>query len=126
MSREEFGNMIRSLNLEMSERNIDKVFRKADKDKSGAISFSEFTATFLKSNKKNALTHEEMKEIFLEIDTEQKGYLSVPDTLKALKMLGYEIDEGPLTSILYNMDGNHDGRITLREFCVFLDIWEHA
>ena len=122
LSRAEFGNMVRNLQLDMDEHHIDKAFQKSDKDDTDSISFSEFAASFLNRKSRHALSHGCVKQTFRSLDTRGRDYLSVKDTMKALQLLGCDLEEPHIEKILWNIDPNHDGKITLKEFCVFLDI----
>ena len=123
LSKEEFGNMIEALGMNLKRFSIEKAFSIADANQDGSISFSEFVSTYLNSdNTTRVLSHQQILDIFRRHDQKGQGYLTKAAILEVMKSLGNKFDERKLSRMITVIDANGDGRISLEEFCDFLDV----
>jgi len=67
-------------------------------------------------------TYRDVVDIFASLDTDGNGYLDRTEVGEAASVLGFPMDDMQLKKAFLEMDVNHDGKVTLKEF---VDWWNH-
>jgi len=119
LSCSEFSVMLQKIGLNLNRNEVARLFEKADKDKTGKISFHEFTNSFLKK-RDSVPSIERLREVFTTNDRNQDGHLNHEECFLSLKQLGHVLDDPGLKRVISIMDKNGDGRISFHEFCKFM------
>ena len=118
----EFGVMLKSLGMKLNQREVIRAFKAADVDGNGIVGFGEFVRAYLNKMTSKTLTNQQVKDIFHKNDTHHEGLLTKQQFGQALRALGNNHEESRLEKYMSLTCKNQDGRVTLNEFCVFLDI----
>lgn len=119
LSRPEFAEMLASMGLKLTPQEVERLFRKTDKDNSQKISFHEFAEAFV-IKKREAVGEDKLHRVFRECDRNKDGYLTREECFAALKQLGHVMDGKGLERVMRLMDKNQDGVVSFREFCTFM------
>lgn len=124
LSPSEFLNMLGVLQIDKTLDYKQKIcaFESADVDGDGLVSFHEFVNAYLNKRERKYLTNKNIKEFFNKFDKDENGILSRSECIETLKMLGHKFRIDKLDRIIDAMDTDHDQKISLAEFCEFLDI----
>jgi len=141
IDRDEFRAMAATMDLRMSDSEIDNVFTIVDLDKNGTIEFEEFYDWLVNSKKKGTAIKNGLKslaayagfvpqddpekilEIFNKIDTDKSGAID-PDEFRALVTdLHLKLDDAEIMALFKSID--LDGNGTL-EFNEFLTWWQDS
>jgi len=141
IDRAEFRAMAATMDLHMSDADIEDVFTVIDVDKNGTIEFEEFydwlihtkkKGNVMKSGVKKLATHagimpqdnpEKILEVFNRIDTDKSGAID-PDEFRALiRDMHLKLDDTEVMALFNSID--LDGNGTL-EFNEFLTWWQDS
>lgn len=91
LSIQEFTSMLSSFGLNLTNRDINKTFKKVDENGDGYVSFDEFSAAYLSKVTSKSKGNDTVKDIFDKNDLTAKGFLTKDECLSALKMLEVDI-----------------------------------
>ena len=94
-----------------SEEQVKKYMEELDTDKSGDISFEEFSIWYLRGE---ARIETELSETFDELDDDHNGYLTKDELVVLLERLGHEVANKPtvLDGMFKMLDTDHDNKIS--------------
>jgi sodium/potassium/calcium exchanger 2 len=97
---------------------VEKYMAELDTDKSGDVSFEEFSAWYLKGE---ARIEAELTKEFAELDTNNDGVLDVSELRVLMDRIGPEVDEAAsikrTEDVIGELDLDHNGKISQEEFC---------
>ena len=101
-----------------SEEQVKKYMEELDTDKSGDISFEEFSIWYLRGE---ARIETELSETFDELDDDHNGYLTKDELVVLLERLGHEVANKPtvLDGMFKMLDTDHDNKISKEEFTTY-------
>ena len=98
-----------------SEDQVKKYMEELDTDKSGDISFEEFSVWYLRGE---ARIEAELDATFDELDEDNSGWLSKEELTVLMKRLGHPVNKNPkmIDDMFALLDANKDNQITKDEF----------
>ncbi|KAL3634483.1 Calmodulin-3 [Castilleja foliolosa] len=112
---EELGRVIRSLDQNPSEEELQDMINEVDSDGNGTIEFAEFLN--LMANKiKESDAEEELKEAFKVFDKDQNGYISATELRHVMIHLGEKLTDEEVAHMISEADLDGDGQINFDEF----------
>ncbi|KAI9493588.1 putative calmodulin [Zychaea mexicana] len=135
----EFGDILKSLNVNGSAQEIDSIVKSVDSNQDGSIDFNEFVMamtrhlpppsknsdqhpkraqTYPPINKKRLSVHEddELKQCFHAFDKNGDGFISLDELEEVMSKLGEQLSKQELKDMLEDADTNRDGLIDYKEF----------
>ncbi|XP_078694741.1 uncharacterized protein LOC144923784 [Branchiostoma floridae x Branchiostoma belcheri] len=117
INKKELKTALKELGLApVSEKLIKCTMEAFDKDKSGALSFTEFQALVAQVEQAKQQLGSKMREMFKRMDKNGDGYIS-PDELKAsLAAMGNSMDDQVIDNMIQAADQDSDGRVNYGEF----------
>ncbi|ESL05277.1 hypothetical protein TRSC58_07082 [Trypanosoma rangeli SC58] len=123
LDRGEIGRLARWLNFARGDRDIDRMFREMDTDRSGTLSLSEFL-TWLSRNRPDpnvlyGLSQSDYNTIMMQFrmyDRDQNGLLSVDEFARLALSLGEVADMDAGRYLFRSIDTDGNGVIDLHEF----------
>lgn len=98
---------------ELSNEEVDEMFKKVDVDNSGEIDYSEFVVATL--NEKNLLSNNKLRAAFKMFDKDGGGSISIEE-IKQVLSFGQNLEEDVVKQIVKQVDENGDGEISYDEF----------
>ena len=128
VSRREFEDGLRKLNVVMDGREIDECFRLLDTSRRGIINYKEFAALFSRAKLKlHYITAEirralavgriNLKQAFSMFDRNSSGRVSTQDFMAGMRKLNVRgVTERDITSMISSMDTDRNGYVDYREF----------
>ncbi|WOH08514.1 hypothetical protein DCAR_0727955 [Daucus carota subsp. sativus] len=112
---EELATVIRSLDQNPSEEELQDIITEVDADGNGTIEFVEFFN--LMSNKiKEIDVEEELKEAFKVFDKDQNGFISASELRHVMIDLGEKLSEEEVEQMISEADLDGDGQVNYDEF----------
>ena len=115
IDRTELSNMLNSMDIFMSDAELDAAFVKIDTDNSGTIDFDEFMG-FVLSKIKGQDDKSVMLEIFKIMDTDGNGVITRDEFEITALILKLDLSSSDLKEIFDSCDLNKDGVIQFNEF----------
>eukprot|EP01102_Stenamoeba_stenopodia_P000087 TRINITY_DN1005_c0_g1_i1.p1 TRINITY_DN1005_c0_g1~~TRINITY_DN1005_c0_g1_i1.p1 ORF type:complete len:213 (-),score=61.94 TRINITY_DN1005_c0_g1_i1:101-739(-) len=104
----ELRSVLKSAGLHFTDQVIDCLFKAADCDNNGKISFEEFIRL--------TMLLEGFKSSYNSIDIEKKGLVSTKALGQWLLDIGYNLNYRELKAIVHAVDENHSGLVEFEEF----------
>eukprot|EP00943_MAST-04B_sp_MAST-4B-sp1_P004618 g4618.t1 len=98
-----------------SDDQVQKYMEELDTDKSGDISFEEFSVWYLRGE---ARIEQELDETFDDLDVNNNGYLGKKELIVLMERLGHPVAEEPkiIDDMFALLDSNKDNQISKDEF----------
>ncbi|GAA0139183.1 calmodulin-related [Lithospermum erythrorhizon] len=112
---DELATVIRSLDQNPSEEELQDMFAEVDADGSGTIEFTEFLALMAKKIKETDV-EEELKEAFKVFDKDQNGYISASELRHVMINLGEKLTDEEVEQMIREADLDGDGQVNYDEF----------
>ena len=106
---------INSLGIEAKAQAVYQMIGELDKDGSGLIEFDEFFKMMTTRPSANE-TREEVHKVFVTIDNQNTGFISLKDLRRVSKDLGELTDDNTLQEMIDRADFDHDGLVSEEEF----------
>ncbi|KAF0314491.1 Calmodulin [Amphibalanus amphitrite] len=121
-------NVLRSIDLHITDTEMDEVMAKTDVDGDGIITFEDFVEAFRTSRREELAKadHERqanLRQTFQIFDRRNFGTISPKDIWNVMRSLGKNIPLEDIEDIVAEIDQDGDSRISYSEFvqCVFAD-----
>lgn len=117
---EEFGTVMRSLGVNMSETELQEMVDTVDRDSDGEISYDEFVM-MMRIKMTNQCNEEELAEAFRAFDADESGFVTGEELRNALACLGEDnFSREECNELLKYIDTDGDGRVDYSEFAALL------
>ncbi|KAM7462880.1 hypothetical protein LguiA_031001 [Lonicera macranthoides] len=112
---EELATVIRSLDQNPTEEELQDMLNEVDADGNGTIEFVEFLNLMAKKMKDNDV-EEELKEAFKVFDKDQNGYISANELRHVMINLGEKLTDEEVEQMIMEADLDGDGQVNFDEF----------
>lgn len=120
VSATEVGMLLRGLELNPTQAEIQDIIRKIDKNGSGHIEWEEFSA-FMGHLKRTASQEmEEMTRAFMIFDHNRDGKIDVNELCRIVTSMGEKLSLDEANMMISVADINKDGKIDYAEFVKFI------
>ncbi|KAF3627290.1 Calmodulin-3 [Capsicum annuum] len=115
ISVEELATVIRSLDQNPTEEELQEMINEVDVDGNGTIEFTEFLNLMAKKIKETD-GEEELKEAFKVFDKDQNGYISATELRHVMINLGEKLTDEEVEQMIREADLDGDGQVNFDEF----------
>ncbi|KAH9682413.1 calmodulin-like protein 8 [Citrus sinensis] len=112
---EELATVIRSLDQNPTEEELQDMINEVDSDRNGTIEFGEFLNLMAKKMKETD-AEEELKEAFKVFDKDQNGYISATELRHVMINLGEKLTDDEVEQMINEADLDGDGQVNYDEF----------
>ncbi|XP_022760201.1 calmodulin-2/4 isoform X1 [Durio zibethinus] len=112
---EELATVIRSLDQNPTEEELQDMINEVDADGNGTIEFAEFLNLMAKKMKETD-AEEELKEAFKVFDKDQNGYISATELRHVMINLGEKLTDEEVEQMIKEADLDGDGQVNYDEF----------
>ncbi|XP_061339004.1 calmodulin-2/4-like isoform X1 [Gastrolobium bilobum] len=112
---EELATVIRSLDQNPTEEELQDMISEVDADGNGTIEFDEFLNLMAKKMK-DTDAEEELKEAFKVFDKDQNGYISASELRHVMINLGEKLTDEEVEQMIKEADLDGDGQVNYDEF----------
>ncbi|KAK8709646.1 hypothetical protein V6N13_060659 [Hibiscus sabdariffa] len=112
---EELATVIRSLDQNPSEEELQDMIKEVDADGNGSIEFSEFLSLMAKKMQESD-AEEELKEAFKVFDKDLNGYISASELRNVMMKLGEKLSDEEVEQMIKEADLDGDGQVNFDEF----------
>ncbi|XP_038902291.1 calmodulin-like protein 11 [Benincasa hispida] len=112
---EELATVIRSLDQNPTEEELQDMIKEVDVDGNGTIEFTEFLNLMAKKIKETD-AEEELKEAFKVFDKDQNGYISATELRHVMINLGEKLTDDEVEQMIKEADLDGDGQVNFEEF----------
>ena len=115
ISKKELEHILRSLNEDPDEEEIQQLLDEVDVDGNGEIDFEEFVALMGKRQKQIDL-EAEIVNAFKVFDKDENDLISITDLRHILSNLNEFMSEDEIDDMLFEADSDYDGFINYKDF----------
>ncbi|XVF28750.1 hypothetical protein REPUB_Repub15cG0057300 [Reevesia pubescens] len=112
---EELATVIKSLDQNPTEEELQDMISEVDADGNGTIEFEEFLNLMAKKMKETD-AEEELKEAFKVFDKDQNGYISATELRHVMINLGEKLTDEEVEQMIKEADLDGDGQVNYEEF----------
>ncbi|XP_019180326.1 PREDICTED: calmodulin-like protein 8 [Ipomoea nil] len=112
---EELATVIRSLDKNPTEEELQEMMNDVDTGSNGAIEFKEFLNA-LSKRMEDTDSEEELKEAFKVFDKDQNGYISANELRNVMINLGEKLTEEEAEQMIREADLDGDGQVNYDDF----------
>ncbi|KAA3454556.1 hypothetical protein CXB51_023893 [Gossypium anomalum] len=112
---EELATVIKSLDQNPSEEELQDMINEVDADGNGTIEFSEFLNLMAKKMQETD-AEEELKEAFRVFDKDLNGYISASELRNVMMNLGEKLSDEEVEQMIKEADLDGDGQVNYDEF----------
>nr|GMD80911.1 calmodulin-like protein 8 [Ipomoea batatas] len=112
---EELATVIRSLDQNPTEEELQEMMNDVDTGNNGAIEFKEFLNA-LSKRMEDTYSEEELKEAFKVFDKDQNGYISANELRNVMISLGEKLTEEEADQMIREADLDGDGQVNYDDF----------
>ncbi|XP_054822260.1 calmodulin-like protein 11 isoform X1 [Prosopis cineraria] len=112
---EELATVIRSLDQNPTDEELQDMISEVDADGNGTIEFAEFL-TLMAKKMKETDAEEELKEAFKVFDKDQNGYISASELRHVMINLGEKLTDEEVDQMIKEADLDGDGQVNFDEF----------
>lgn len=121
LSRDEISNLLRSLNINLNDRDLDSIFISIDKSSINAINFSSFSRWI--AEKVDIKSDKKLLDIFNLIDVDGSGSISTAEIRELLDALNIDILDNEIEAMVQSSDLDGNGFIDYDEFVKSEGLW---
>ncbi|XP_010511906.1 PREDICTED: calmodulin-like protein 11 [Camelina sativa] len=111
----ELATVIRSLDQNPTEQELQDMITEIDSDGNGTIEFSEFL-NLMANQIQETDVDEELKEAFKVFDKDQNGYISATELRHVMINLGEKLTDEEVDQMIKEADLDGDGQVNYDEF----------
>jgi calmodulin len=115
ITAKELAAVMKSLNQDPSEQEVNEMIAEVDYDGNGRIDFEEFVTLMHRKNKETD-TEEEVINAFKVFDKDSQGYISSNELRHIMTTLGDKLTEEEVDEMIREADIDGDGYINYEEF----------
>jgi len=115
ITTKELAHIMRSLNQDPTEEELNEMIEEVDLDKNGEVDFEEFI-TLMNRRSKEIDIEEEVLNAFKIFDKEGNGLISITELRHIMMTLGDQLSEEEIDDMLKEADNDGDGYINYEEF----------
>nr|8OSI_A Chain A, mNeonGreen,Calmodulin,Protein kinase domain-containing protein [synthetic construct] len=115
ITTKELGTVMRSLDLNPSESELQDMINEVDAGGDGTIDFPEFL-TMMTREMKYRDTEEEIRELCKVFDRDNDGFIVAAELRHAMTSIGEELTDDEVDEMIREADQDGDGRIDYNEF----------
>jgi len=119
ISIKELQEVMKSLNLNPTETEIEDMINEVDSDRNGTIDFEEF-CKMMTNPTKEVDFEAEMKSAFGVFDHDGSGTISLDELRKVMQSFGEILTDEELDTMIKEVDTDGDGQIDYKEFMQFM------
>ncbi|KAB2014640.1 hypothetical protein ES319_D09G240500v1 [Gossypium barbadense] len=112
---EELATVIKSLDQNPSEEELQDMINEVDADGNGTIEFSEFLNLMARKMQETD-AEEELKEAFRVFDKDLNGYISASELRNVMMNLGEKLSDEEVEQMIKEADLDGDGQVNYDEF----------
>lgn len=121
ISRQELGHVLRALDMDPTQKELDDAVKELDKDGNGVIEFHDFKAYMQKMKRQTYDERKnEMMRAFQLIDKNNDKFIDSKELMATLTSLGEPLTEEEVKAMIKVADVNKDGKIDYEEFVKFI------
>ncbi|KAE9589718.1 putative EF-hand domain pair protein [Lupinus albus] len=113
---EELATVIRSLDQNPTEEELQDMISEVDVDVNGTIEFDEFFNLMANKFKHVDAEEEELNEAFQVFDKDQNGYISASELRHVMMNLGEKLSDEEVEQMIKEADLDGDGQVNYDEF----------
>merc|ERR1712048_1239399 len=103
ISKTELRILLKKIDIELEDRQLEDLFKKADRNRKGMICFTEFYDNFVKKRSR-PVNIDTLKMVFNTANIDGSGELNVDQCAHAMQCLGYKLDKTDLLRVMDKMD----------------------
>ncbi|GFO12054.1 calmodulin [Plakobranchus ocellatus] len=119
--KEELGHVMRALDMDPTQKELDAAVKELDKDGNGVIEYHDFKFYMQKMKR---LSYDERKNEMLRafqlIDKNNDKFIDSKELMATLTSLGEPLSEAEVNAMIKVADVNKDGKIDYEEFVKFI------
>ena len=123
ITSEELGAVLRSLDQNPTETELQDMINEVDEDRDGTISFQEFT-TMMGRKTEGTNREAELRKAFSLFDKDSNGLISADELRHVMKTLGEHLSEDEIDQMMREADTDGDGQINYEEFVAMMSPWK--
>uniref|UniRef100_A0A7N1A5M2 EF-hand domain-containing protein n=1 Tax=Kalanchoe fedtschenkoi TaxID=63787 RepID=A0A7N1A5M2_KALFE len=112
---EELATVIRSLDQNPTEEELQDMITEIDCDGNGTIEFNEFLSLMAKKIKETD-AEDELKDAFKLFDKDENGYISATELRHVMINLGEKLSDEEVEQMIREADLDGDGQVNYEEF----------
>ncbi|RZC52260.1 hypothetical protein C5167_020686 [Papaver somniferum] len=112
---EELATVIRSLDQNPTEEELQDMIKEVDGNGNGTIEFGEFLSLMARKMKETD-AEEELQEAFKVFDKDQNGFISAPELRHVMINLGEKLTDEEVDQMIREADLDGDGQVNYEEF----------
>ncbi|XP_057959223.1 calmodulin-like protein 11 [Malania oleifera] len=112
---EELATVIRSLDQNPTDQELQEMITEVDADGNGTIEFTEFLSLMARKMKETD-AEEELREAFKVFDKDQNGYISASELRQVMINLGEKLTDEEVEQMINEADLDGDGQVNYDEF----------
>eukprot|EP01083_Nonionella_stella_P083383 230564_1 len=111
----ELGKAMEKLGQKLSEKELQKMISKVDKNGSGAINYKDFK-TMMQAQLEQKSTDDEIRQAFELFDKNKDGKITPQELKEVMSSLGEQLTDQDVEDMIYEADQTGDGTINFNEF----------
>jgi calmodulin len=120
ISSSELSYGLRQLGVTMNSEEVNELVAETDLNKDGEIDFTEFITLISKSNK-DLDVEEELREIFMIFDRENKGVITPAQIKYVMRCLQENFTDDEIDELITEGDRDGDGKLSFEEFSLIMN-----
>ena len=117
---QELGMVIRSSGKNPTQAELQRILKDCDADNNGCIDFREFERLNNRGAFRDTVTADQMKEALRIFDTDNSGFIAVPELRQVTTALGEKLTTEEADEIISDMTINADGKVNYEELVYML------
>ena len=119
ISRTELAEALEKQGAELSEDDLERIWREVDKDESDSIDFDEFVALMADNFE---VTDQELLDAFHTFDGDNNGTLNEDEVLTVMRALGMWLSKAQVKELMKEADTDSSGDISYEELVDYMRV----